>query len=371
MKRQSKIAGAVTVLAAAVMLASGNVSAEDKAPPVPVPKTGATKSYAKGDDGEYQAGVAWPKERFTVDKAGETVTDNLTGLMWPKNLNHAHKDMVWADAVAFCRQLDLGGHKDWRLANVRELQSLSDWNEQIAMVPKDHPFTGVPAMMAWSSTTCAKDTNSYWYVRTDGYVGHQRKEDTQWPGVIPVRGGVAKDGNVIAKGILPVAKTGQTQSYAPGDDGDLQMGVPWPNPRFTLDKSGECVTDNLTGLTWAKDGNYLRTMNWYEAIDYCENLELGAFKDWRLPNVKELQALPDYSVGMPGEPFVNTLRVDGASGYWSSTIFAKFMHPGVVLGQGYVSKGGMVCKEPVWPVRGGTLNPVKKPAEPAKEPEKK
>jgi len=252
-----------------------------------------------------------------------------------------------------------------------------------SFLPREHPFINVPAILTRTSTTCAKDANSFLYVRTDGYVGQQRKDDTQWPGVLPVRGGVDKNGKEITrKGIAPPAKTGQTKSYAPGDDGDLQFGVPWPNPRFVLDKSGECVTDNLTGLTWAKDGNLGGKMrNWYEAIDYCENLELGGFKDWRLPNVKELQGLPDYSDGMPGEPFVNTLRVQAAISYWSSTVYWKSPEQAwVVGGHGFVGHGGMVgvgpaweerCKGLVWPVRGGTLNPVKKPAEPAKEPEKK
>jgi hypothetical protein len=29
-----------------------------------------------------------------------------------------------------------------------------------------------------------------------------------------------------------VPKTGQTEFYATGDDGDLEKGVNWPNPRF-------------------------------------------------------------------------------------------------------------------------------------------
>ena len=49
-------------------------------------------------------------------------------------------------------------------------------------------------------------------------------------------------------------KTGQTVSYALGDDGDLQKGVMWPVPRFTDNGSGT-VTDNLTGLIWLKDAN--------------------------------------------------------------------------------------------------------------------
>jgi hypothetical protein len=54
------------------------------------------------------------------------------------------------------------------------------------------------------------------------------------------------------------AKTGQTASYATGDDGNLQKGVTLPSPRFTCNPSEDCtpgnnngtVTDNLTGLIW-------------------------------------------------------------------------------------------------------------------------
>jgi len=55
-------------------------------------------------------------------------------------------------------------------------------------------------------------------------------------------------------GPAPMLKTGQTTSYATGDDGDLQRGIPWPNPRFTDNEDGT-VTDNLTGLIWLKDAN--------------------------------------------------------------------------------------------------------------------
>jgi hypothetical protein len=36
-------------------------------------------------------------------------------------------------------------------------------------------------------------------------------------------------------------------------------------------------------------------MNWEDALDYAENLELAGYSDWRLPNAKELQSIIDYS----------------------------------------------------------------------------
>lgn len=49
------------------------------------------------------------------------------------------------------------------------------------------------------------------------------------------------------KNYAPVEKTGQTKSYYPKDDGDIQKGVLWPIPRFT-ETNEDKVKDNLTGL---------------------------------------------------------------------------------------------------------------------------
>src|SRR5262244_923009 len=59
----------------------------------------------------------------------------------------------------------------------------------------------------------------------------------------------------------PVPRTGQTTSYAAGDDGALQKGVVLPTPRFTDNNNGT-ITDNLTRLIWlkkAKCSQYLLT----------------------------------------------------------------------------------------------------------------
>jgi hypothetical protein len=51
-----------------------------------------------------------------------------------------------------------------------------------------------------------------------------------------------------------VEVTGQTTSFADGDDGDIQAGVPFPTPRFT-DKGNGTVKYSLTNLTWLKNAN--------------------------------------------------------------------------------------------------------------------
>ncbi len=98
-----------------------------------------------------------------------------------------------------------------------------------------------------------------------------------------------------------VEKTGQTTSYATGDDGDLKTGVVWPSPRFT-DNSDGTVTDNLTGLIWLQDADAGDgTETWADALSICNSLAAGqqglsdgsSAGDWRLPTEKELHSLID------------------------------------------------------------------------------
>ena len=62
-----------------------------------------------------------------------------------------------------------------------------------------------------------------------------------------------------------VLKTGQTTTFARGDDGEYQAGVPVPNPRFT-DNGDGTVIDNLTGLTWLKNASCLGEQTWADAL---------------------------------------------------------------------------------------------------------
>jgi hypothetical protein len=61
-------------------------------------------------------------------------------------------------------------------------------------------------------------------------------------------------------------------------------------------------TDPDTGLTWTKADNG-SDINWNEANDYCSNLRLGGFSDWRLPTLNELRGIYDESVDTGGWHF--------------------------------------------------------------------
>lgn len=163
----------------------------------------------------------------------------------------------------------------------------------------------------------------------------------------------------------PVPQTGQTTSYAAGDDGNLRMGLEWPTPRFT-DNGDQTMTDNLTGLIWTKDGKtpcpaactpgVYKT--WQGALDYvtCVNSNnyLGK-NDWRLPNINELSSLVNWqqytqAVWLNGQGFSNVQ----SSSYWSSSNYADSTgYAWHSMRDGYVGYNGKSYYYYVWPVRGG------------------
>jgi quinol monooxygenase YgiN len=87
-----------------------------------------------GQDGDLRAGVLWPTPRFT-DNADGTVTDNLTNLVWLHNAN-PFGFRTWDQALKDCNGLASGSHGltdgskagDWHLPNIREIESLVDYN---------------------------------------------------------------------------------------------------------------------------------------------------------------------------------------------------------------------------------------------------
>jgi hypothetical protein len=182
-----------------------------------------------------------------------------------------------------------------------------------------------------------------------------------------------------------VPQTGQTECWdaagslipcdATGQDGDIQAGVELPTPRFT-DRRNSTVRDNLTGLIWLKQVNcFSIAVPWVQALINANTLASGrcgltdgsVAGDWRLPNMRELQSLIDFSLSDPalsntagtghwtsGDPFVGDLT---ALIFWTSTsrqgnpldAWVVYMNGGFT--QVFPKTNETTVR--VWPVRGG------------------
>lgn len=160
----------------------------------------------------------------------------------------------------------------------------------------------------------------------------------------------------------PLPRTGQTTSYEPGDDGDLEQGEAWPNPRFSVNGDGT-VTDNLTGLIWLQNADCFGGASWSQALSNANNLAAGncgltdgsTAGDWRLPNLRELYSLNDFSqIGpaLPADhPFTNVSNND----YWTSTTWASVDHAWTIsMVYANVEPYSKAQSLMTWPVRDGS-----------------
>ncbi len=86
------------------------------------------------------------------------------------------------------------------------------------------------------------------------------------------------------------------------------------------DNGDRTVTESNTGLMWQQDEG--GSMNWEDAISYCEDLSLAGYTDWRLPNIRGLESITDDSIYNPAID-TNLFPDAHASYYWSSTASAS------------------------------------------------
>lgn len=336
-----------------------------------------TAATATGQDGALQKGITWPNPRFTnpdgtTPVSMSAVVDKLTGLMWTKYTNSPGPSIctpdvkkTWQaglDHIKCLNDNNYLGYNDWRMPNIVELKSPFKYDIGENTLNDDYvtswlfgqgfitwQYNAWEAYQHWSSTSIVG--KNYAYAVSDMTIVVSWLKSTISIYVWPVRGGQG--------GTIELPKTGQTECYDSagaviacantGQDGDLQKGVAWPNPRFTnLDGttplSDNVVKDQLTGLIWTKEispaGPVFCTYDktWQSALDYVQCLNNNNFlgyNDWRMPNILELGSLNDYS------------KAPDSGGKLLPT--GVFLNEPTYLFQSTTYNGA----EGVWPVRGG------------------
>jgi hypothetical protein len=362
---------------------------------VQLPRTGLTTSYASRDDGEIQAGAPWPDPRYTDNEDG-TVTDHLTGLMWLKDAGCLNR-MSWYQAMntidgfntnpgVFTCNGYTAVYNDWRLPNANEIESLVNLEPcSTGLWLTEQGYFDNVQHVYWSSTTYdynpdwvfASGIGGFWDVGGDeprvmcnGGLSDKSKDysgdpqQMQIPAVWAVR--------EKTTGPCQVWKTGQMNSYVSRDDGALQTGIAWPEPRFT-DNGDGTVTDHLTGLMWLQDPLCFGDKTWEEALIAVSRFNASSsnydcqgysatYTDWRMANRKELQSLLDFSESAPIlSPEYRTVfpRLQSGRVYWSSTTLNHCEGNNAftlqLFAQGHARTIGFWEKSrqfQVWPIRG-------------------
>jgi hypothetical protein len=177
-----------------------------------------------------------------------------------------------------------------------------------------------------------------------------------------------------AAGTVKLPQTGQATGDSAGDDGNLGKGVAWPTPRFINNSDDNTLTDQLTGLAWAPDGNLMPArdsgwdsdataddgmVTWQHALDYVAKLNQENYLghgDWRLPNRRELRSLVHYGQDNTASWLYSQGATTAQAGqYWTSTSYSNDPRDAWSVNM----KGGQMVNERktaarhVWPVRAG------------------
>ena len=155
---------------------------------------------------------------------------------------------------------------------------------------------------------------------------------------------------------VTIPKTGQTTSYATGDDGDIEAGYTCTGTRFT-DNGDGTVRDNATGLMWPKDISAGNSNDWAGALTYADSFSGGGYTDWRRANIREVLSLFDYGRANPALPNGHPFTMTSVTYIWTSnTSLATTANAYyVVAGDGTLAQTAKTNNWPhtALPVRGG------------------
>jgi hypothetical protein len=141
--------------------------------------TGHIKAYpadVSGQFGNYVRvvrGGTYGDNEF-VDNEDETITDSATGLMWAQD--DSGEGMIWSDALEYAESSELAGYTDWRLPNIKELQSIVDYNYSPSASDDDEIGPAIDTDYFNITAMDPSDTNyeteyGYFWSSTNAYFG--------------------------------------------------------------------------------------------------------------------------------------------------------------------------------------------------------
>lgn len=119
-----------------------------------------------------------------IDQGDGTILDQNTGLIWQKI--ETANPTIWEAALSYAETLELAGHDDWRLPNIKELQSIND-ESRVNPSLDTAIFPNAQAERYWTSTSQNNQSHRAWFV--DFRYGIVSQEDKTSPlNLLVVRG---------------------------------------------------------------------------------------------------------------------------------------------------------------------------------------
>ncbi len=312
-----------------------------------------------GQDANYLSGY----QMSFVDNGDGTITDLNTGLTWQQA--PPAEGTTWAQAKEYCENLELGGYDDWRMPTLKELFSISNFERGWPYIDTEFFYlsNGISKdEQYWAdnkyvgTTVEGRDDAAFGVNHVTGHIkaypagssgpggGRRGSSDRGGDDQQPQR--PSQEGQMARSGEGHQGDQGGQGSMPPPPGGGQRGGAQRGNPMAKQiravrgdiygqncfkDNGDGTISDIATGLMWAKDDNGTG-IEWIEALPYAEGATLAGYTDWRLPNVKELQSIVDYTRAPSSRgneaaidpifnstPTINEAGNDDYGYYWTST----------------------------------------------------
>ena len=305
---------AAILLLGSVMVSHAQSQKTEQGPALPycVVGTGQTKCYDNrseiappklsqpfyGQDAQFQR----HSFSYVISADGLTVYDRNTGLTWQSSpdsngdgvLNRKDK-LTWTQAQAWPAKLNaakFGGFNDWRLPTIKELYSLFDCR---GVDPSGYSGTNTSGLTPFIDTKYFKfaygDTSKGERVIDSQYASCTKYVNKSIRGFDKLFGVNFADGRI--KGYdLQMPGGGEKTFFVQCVHGNPEYGR-----NDFHDNAEGTITDHATGLTWPKADSG-KGMNWQEALAWVQKKNGEKYlghNDWRMPNIKELQSIVDYT----------------------------------------------------------------------------
>lgn len=311
-----------------------------------------------GDDFYGQDATYRGNQASYTDNEDGTITDNITGLMWQKSPDtdgdgdiDADDKLTYDEAIEGASTFNLGGYTDWRLPTIKEQYSLIQFS---GVDPSGYEESSTNGLIPFINTKYFDfeygDTDAGERIIDSQYASSTMYVDTQL-----LFGVNFADGRIKGYGLqMPYAQSVDKTFFVTYVRGNPTYGI----NDFSDNKDGT-ISDNATGLMWMQDDNG-EGINWKDALSYAENKIYANYTNWRLPNVKELQSIVDYTRS-PGttssaaiDPFFNSTKIINEAGqddypfYWSGTTHSSWSSGSDGSAGAYVAFGRAMGYDPDW-----------------------
>lgn len=288
----------------------------------------STGAVASCSGNGYDADYTGNSPSYAVSSDNQTITDQVTGLMWTSTadlngdgLINISDKRTQCDAVSYCESLVAGGYEDWRLPDIKALYSLMDFTGRDPSVYSGTDTSSLSVFLpsvfqrAFGDTSAGDRIIDSQFATTSIYVSYTNLGGSENQTMFGVN---FVDGRI--KGYPVAFKSFYVQCVR----GNTSYGL-----NHFVDNGNGTVSDNGTGLMW--DQNDSSSTGFDNAVSICEDSTTAGYSDWRLPNVKELQSLVDYtrSPDTTGSAAINSVfnatAITNEGGksdfgaYWSST----------------------------------------------------